>query len=76
MRQKSRGFILIDALICVLITGLVCTMCYSMYNSIVIYEESYLNYQNNSNENLENIYNSLSGCEICIIEEEETDESD
>ena len=70
MRLSSKkGFLLVDSLISVFITSLVCATCYAVFYNIVNYEEGYTNYQARSNDNLENIYNNLYQCEACIIDE-------
>ena len=70
MRLKSKkGFLLVDALITVFITSLLCVTCYSTYDLIVNYEDGYISYQEDSNEKLESIYNSLFICEECKVNE-------
>ena len=66
---SNKGFLLVDSLITVFITSLLCVMCYSIYQSIVAYDDGYRTYQEESNENLEYIYNSLWQCQECIIDE-------
>lgn len=67
--STKKGFLLVDSLITVFITCLLCTMCYTIFHSIVIHEKSYLEYQNESNLALEHIYSSLWFCEECKIDE-------
>lgn len=70
MQQLTKkGFLLLDSLITVFITSVVCVGCYSIYQSIVNYDEGYNQYQFKSNNKLVNIYNSLYECEPCIIDE-------
>lgn len=69
LRQTKKGFLLLDSLITVFVTSVVCVGCYSIYKSIVNYEESYIEYQEESNDRLVNVFNSLYECEPCIIDE-------
>ena len=68
-QQNKKGFLLIDALISVFITSVVCSLCYSTYKAIINYEEGYFKYQEQSNTSLEKIYISVYECEACIIDE-------
>ena len=67
--SSKKGFLLIDSLITVFVTSLLCVMCYAMYQNIVNYDEGYMEYQERSNSNLEYIYNNLFYCEECEIDE-------
>lgn len=67
--MNKKGFLLVDSLITVFITSLLCVACYSIYHSIILYEEGYINYQNRSNENLEYVFNNMQSCEGCKIDE-------
>ena len=67
--SNKKGFLLVDSLITVFVTSVVCIMCYMIFNSIVNYDDGYIEYQNRSNENLEYIYNNLYYCEECEIDE-------
>lgn len=70
MRLKNRdGFLLLDSLISVFVTCLVCISIYATYNLIEKYEKGYLDYQSESNENLEYIFNNLYECEMCLLDE-------
>ena len=70
MRLKNRdGFLLLDSLISVFVTCLVCISIYVTYNLIEKYENGYLDYQSESNENLEYIFNNLYECEMCLLDE-------
>ena len=70
MRQlNKKGFLLLDSLITVFITSLVCITCYSIYHLIISYDDGYLKYQERSNNELEYIYNNTYECEACIIDE-------
>lgn len=60
---------MIDSLITVFVTSLVCVTCYSIYQSIINYYEGYFEYQNKSNSNLEYIYDNMWQCEACKIDE-------
>lgn len=68
-KQNKKGFLLLDSLISVFVTCLVCGACYSIYNLMLKYDEGYVEYQKQSNENLEEIYWNISDCEECIIDE-------
>lgn len=66
---NKKGFLLLDSLITVFVTSLVCIACYSIFHSIVKYEEGYIDYQNRSNINLENTFINMWECEECQIDE-------
>lgn len=66
---NKKGFLLLDSLITVFVTSLVCIACYSIFHSIVKYEEGYIDYQNRSNINLEKIFINMWECEECQIDE-------
>lgn len=66
---NKKGFLLIDSLITVFVTSLVCVACYSIFQAIENYEEGYIEYQNRSNENLEYVYSNMWQCEACILDE-------
>ena len=67
--SSKKGFLLLDSLITVFVTSVVCVMCYMIFSSIVNYDEGYIEYQKRSNSNLEYIYNNLFYCEECEIDE-------
>ena len=69
LRLNKKGFLLLDSLICVCITSLVCVLCFSIYEAIINYDDGFNRYQILLNEELENIYNTLPDCEVCIIDE-------
>lgn len=70
MQLKSRkGFLLVDALITVFVTSLVCIMCYAIYESMLNYEDGYNEYQTKINDDLLDIYQNTYECEACIIDE-------
>lgn len=70
MRQlNKKGFLLLDSLITVFITSLVCIACYSTFHLIVNYEEGYTDYQNRSNTSIEYILSNMWECEECEIDE-------
>lgn len=66
---NKKGFLLIDSLITVFVTSLVCVMCYALYQSLIKYDDGYIKYQEDSNERLEHIYHNLWHCEECEIDE-------
>lgn len=67
--MNKKGFLLVDSLITVFITSLVCVMCFSIYDVILNYEEGYENYQSSTNEEIEDILNNMWECEVCVIDE-------
>lgn len=67
--MNKKGYLLIDSLIVVFITSILCFMCYQIYLSISNYETGYQEYQKNSNDYYRELYNNLSNCEACIIDE-------
>ena len=67
--MNKKGFLLIDSLIVVFITSILCFMCYQIYLSITNYENGYQDYQNNTNEYYKELYNELPKCEACTINE-------
>ena len=70
MQHKNRkGFLLVDALITVFVTSLVCIMCYAIYRSMLNYENGYDEYQIKINDDLLDIYQNVYECEACIIDE-------
>lgn len=69
LHVNKKGFLLIDSLITVFITSLVCVACYSIYHSIINYKEGYVDYQSRSNNNLEYIFTNMWECEACEIDE-------
>lgn len=66
---NKKGFLLLDSLISVFITSIVCIMCYSIYNLIIKYDDGYKEYVNRTNLEMKMIYDSLADCEVCIIDE-------
>lgn len=66
---SKKGFLLIDSLISVFVTSLLCICCYAIYQSMVNYNDGYVEYQNKSNTRLEHIYTDLYNCEVCQIDE-------
>lgn len=67
--RTKKGFLLLDSLITVFVTSMVCVACYSIYKSVVNYEEGYIQYQNESNNRLVTVFNNLYECEPCILDE-------
>lgn len=67
--SNNKGFLLVDSLICVFVTSMVCATCYAVFFNITNYEKGYIDYQERSNENIENIYDQLHNCEVCEINE-------
>lgn len=69
LHQSKKGFLLIDSLISVFITSLLCILCYSSFKAILNYDEGYINFQKISNDNLIDVYDSLYKCKVCQIDE-------
>lgn len=67
--RNRKGFLLLDSLISVFVTCLLCATCYMIYSLMSSYDDGYINYQSRSNNNLESIFNNLSKCEECEIDE-------
>ena len=72
MQHVSKGFLLVDSLITIFISALVCSLCYSIYMLNDKYVQGYKDYQEKSNERLQEILVSLNECETCEV----IDESD
>lgn len=66
---NKKGFILLDSLICVLITSLLCVTCYSLFLSANNYDDGYIEYIDKSNSNIEQIFNEINECEACTVHE-------
>lgn len=69
MSHWNRGFLLADALLAVMITISICSLCFAIYRLIDHYEDSYDRYQKMSNLAYEEIYRHLRECEACMIDE-------
>ena len=69
MSHMNKGFILLDSLLSVFIVSYICILCFSIYKSIIIYEDSYLLYQEKSNIHLDYIFSNYIYCEPCILDE-------
>lgn len=69
MRHLNKGFILLDSLICVIITSVLCLTCYSLLIAASEYDEGYKKYIDESNNNIEDIFNNIEECEACTIHE-------
>lgn len=65
----KKGFLLVDSLIVVIITTILCFMCYQIYLSTLNYEQGYQNFQTTSNEYYEDLYNDMPICEACTVDE-------
>lgn len=66
---NKKGFLLIDSLVTVFVTSLVCVTCYSIFHSIERYEEGYTQYQTRSNINLEYTLKNMWQCQECELDE-------
>lgn len=69
MLHSNKGFLLLDALICVFVTASMCSLCFAIYKSIVNYDDGYYENAEKSNIRYESIYNGLNYCEACVIDE-------
>lgn len=67
--MKNKGFLMIDALLCVFISCLISLLCYSLFFLNESYLLSYDEYQKEINEEYEIIYQNLGECEECIIQD-------
>ena len=65
----NKGFMLIDSLICIVISISICLLVQMIFNSITAYEDGYERYLYRMNENLESIFESLETCEGCKLDE-------
>ncbi len=71
MRSSSRGFFLIDALLCVFILSCICILCFSIWQLNGRYEKGLEEYRLRSDDRYEMILRELDRCQGC-----KTDESD
>lgn len=69
MLRSNKGFLLLDALMCVFVTASMCSLCFAIYKSIVNYNDGYYENMEKNNNRYEEIYNGLSNCEACAIDE-------
>jgi len=67
--MNNKGFILVDALICVFICISICEICFSIFNCIVNYENGYKSYSERVNDRLVEVYSKIGICEGCIVNE-------
>lgn len=63
--MNNKGYLLIDALICVLIVSLLSVLVLSSYQTISKQEDVYDEYLKRSNEEYEIIYRGLKECVKC-----------
>lgn len=69
MRVSNKGFIMVDALLCVFIVICMCGLCFSIYKAIDRYEQGYIDYLSRSQSDIEDILIYLPYCEACAIDE-------
>ncbi|MDD5983378.1 MAG: hypothetical protein PUC07_06240 [Solobacterium sp.] len=67
--MKVRGFLMIDALLCVFISCLISLLCYSLFFLNSSYLVSYDEYQEEINGEYELIFQNLGECEECVIQD-------
>lgn len=67
--MKTRGFLMIDALLCVFISCLISLLCYSLFFLNSSYLVSYDEYQEEINGEYELIFQNLGECEECVIQD-------
>lgn len=72
--MNNKGYLLIDALICVLIMSLLSVLVLSSYQTISKQEDIYDEYLKRSNEEYEIIYRGLNECIKCQIKDSPTQE--
>ena len=67
--MKTRGFLMIDALLCVFISCLISLLCYSLFFLNSSYLVSYDEYQEEISGEYELIFQNLGECEECVIQD-------
>ena len=67
--MKTRGFLMIDTLLCVFISCLISLLCYSLFFLNSSYLVSYDEYQEEINGEYELIFQNLGECEECVIQD-------
>lgn len=65
----NKGYMMVDALICVLISVYISCMCIDVYRSIDNYDKGYISYIEESDDYYSQVYMSLDDCEPCSIDE-------
>lgn len=68
--MNKKAFLLIDSLVCLIITVCVSSLCIYTYDQLQMFSENYKQYYENINDKYSNIYHSLENCEKCEIEED------
>lgn len=68
--MKSKGFLLIDSLICVAVISLMSVLILNIYDAINNYLKGYELYKVESNLEIIGIYDELGECEKCTVEED------
>lgn len=72
--MNKKAFLLVDSLVCLIITVCISSICFFTYNQLGKHEEIYKNYYEDLNEKYKGFYNTLSECEKCQIEQEDIEE--
>ena len=67
--MNNKGFLLLDSLVSVFVVGVICLLCFSIFNLIDKYEVGHNRYIAESNERLMIILNETYECESCLIDE-------
>ena len=68
--MNKKAFLLVDSLVCLIITVCISALCVFTFNQVDSYHDSYKLYYEDINDSYSNIYHGLSECEKCVIEEE------
>lgn len=68
--MNKKAFLLVDSLICIVITVCISCLCIYTYNQLDNFQYTYKMYYEDINNNYTNIYKGLNECVKCSIEEE------
>ena len=72
--MNKKAFLLIDSLVCLLITICISSLCVYTFLQIDKYNEGYKLYYEEIKDEYANIYHSIPECEKCEIEEVDLEE--
>lgn len=67
--MNNKGFLLLDALLCVAIVANICLLCFSIYRVIDIDEKVNSRFDEQENEFYYSLFASYEDCEVCRIDE-------
>lgn len=67
--MKSRGFVLTDSLLCVLIASLLALISFACFNQENIFFSNYDEYQEHIQEDYRQIYIRIGDCDLCDIKD-------